>query len=153
MLSASSANPWRMSPGRSMPGPSLMSELIHPGSGCPPQPQLSRLTSTAWSWKAASCCCAAPSLISNLGYPKRSQESRQNEVGVEVLLRQRARGSAVQLVVRGDARHAFDGLLEGGVRDEPFACGIQLGEAGVLGKHGLSGGEIADAAIAEPAAS
>src|SRR3954453_1319582 len=80
------------------------------------------------------------------------EEALEDLVRVEVLLGERARRGRVTLVVGGDQagpRFRFGDIPE---RQQSFADGVVASEAGVLDEGRLSGCEVADGAVAEPAA-
>src|SRR5256885_1073757 len=79
-------------------------------------------------------------------------EVAEHAVGVEVLLGDRAGGARVPFVVLADRLCARERLLRSPEHEQALAGRQMLREAGVLDKHGLSGRQIADAPVAEPAA-
>src|SRR6187397_3314522 len=127
-----------MSQLRSIPAPSLMSQLIHPFGGSVPQPQLRRRI-------AGSDTNALPAEL--LDQPP------QHVGGVEVLLGDLPRGAAVPVRIRPYLLDRADRLFEGREGDQALAAGEVGAESGLLGDDRLPAGEIAGAAIAEPAAS
>src|SRR5271154_392595 len=61
-------------------------------------------------------------------------------------------GAGVAGIVLVDGAEGLPGLLLGHELEQPLAGGIELAEAGLHGDHRPARGEVADAAVAEPAA-
>src|SRR5512144_728081 len=90
---------------------------------------------------------------SGRGEPAVLRQLRQDGLGLEVALRERVRGPGVARVVgahRLEGRHDVVQAAEG---EQAFAGREDLPERGVLRDDRAAGGEVAGAAVAEPAAS
>src|SRR6185312_5449672 len=72
--------------------------------------------------------------------------------GVEEFARDLAGSAAMASVVGINGFNGVDRLVDVGECKETFTGGKDVGEAGVLGDDRFSAGEIADVALAEPAA-
>ena len=103
-----------------------MSELIQPGSGYSPQPQLSR--GPCAPGMAASLRCARRSLIVPQATPSFDSSRRKHLVGVEVLLRERARGPRVARVVACDRSTPLGRLVERREGEQPLADRVEASE-------------------------
>src|SRR5215208_7075687 len=119
-----------MSQERSIPGPSLMSELSQPGSGCSPQPQFIRRMG-AGSEATCVCCGCGDGLLMLSGYPKLLQQPTEHAGRVEPLLGQHARRPRVPIVVGDDPLDAFDRFLDRREAEQPLADRMVAAEAGV----------------------
>src|SRR4051812_30762611 len=87
------------------------------------------------------------------GKPHVGEQPGGHAARLEEFLGKRARRAAMPLVV---GIHGFQGLrrlLRSGDGKEPFSRGEDVREPGVLRHHGLAAGQVADRALAEPAAS
>src|SRR5689334_16709163 len=131
---------------------SLMSELIQPGSGCPPHPQFMRRTSRLPAGDVSCGCECRVLTILVSGYPNLLQEPAEHPVGLEVLLREIASSTRMGVVVLGDALDAVNRLLECPEGKQTPAHRIVVAEARFLGENRSPAGQVADAAIAEPPA-
>src|SRR5713226_6588585 len=80
------------------------------------------------------------------------QQLAQDLVGSKILSGDLAGGVCVARIVRVDLIDCGQHLLHSGKGKEPSTGGDELAEAGLLGHYRLSCGQIAHAAIAEPAA-
>src|SRR3954447_10101982 len=137
MLSSSSRRPSAMSQLMSIPGASLTSQLIQSFGGSVPDPQLRRLTS--------------PSGMS-AHRPQLLDQATEDPARVEVLLGDLARGASVMPGVVAHRFHRGDRLLQSGVGEQALSRRQVAAEAGLLRDHWLAAGQVAGAAIAEPAA-
>src|SRR5206468_6286645 len=72
-------------------------------------------------------------------------------LGLEAVGRDLSRGLRVRVVVAGDAVHRVEDLVQGSEAEESAAGGHELAEARLLGDDRTPRGQIADAAVAEPA--
>src|SRR5581483_9335750 len=87
--------------------------------------------------------------------PSQSQVAQQppeDGLGAEVFLRDEARRARVPRVIGFDRLEGGDDLRERVEGEQPLAGRQHVAEAGVLRDHGTPGGEVARAALAEPAA-
>src|SRR5262249_60585847 len=85
------------------------------------------------------------------GEPGVGEAPAQDRLRAERLRRDAPRGRAVRRVVAVDACQGVDCLLHGGEGEESLAGRDELVERGVLRDHRATGGQVADAAVAEPA--
>src|SRR4051794_32724986 len=110
MLSSSSGRPSRMSQLMSIPGASLMSQLIQPSGGSVPEPQLRRLIS---------CFCSCSGMGAHR--PQLLDQATEDPPGVEVLDGDLTGGAGVAPAVVAHLLHRRDSLLQIGEGEQPLA--------------------------------
>src|SRR5438046_2244039 len=99
----------------------------------------------------ATCQRRSPCRTSRNSHPRACQQGGEDAVRVEHLLRDRAGRAAVVLVVTAELLDAGREIVGAAERDDALAGGDVAGEAGVLGEDRAARGQVADAAVAEPA--
>src|SRR4051794_8256489 len=152
MLSLSSGSPSLMSQARSTRDRGCRSQLIQPVAVCLPQPQLSRVTDALVKdgWVTGGLVMSLHRLSV---YTELFKQSGQHPVRIEVLLGDRAGGTAVPLVIATNRLDTRNRLVKGAERQQPLADGVQLGQTGIARQHRAAGGKVVSAAIAQqPAA-
>src|ERR1044072_9508354 len=127
-LEAFSGRPSRMSQLMSIPGPSLMSQLVHPSGGSVPQPQLRRRT-------AGSDTDALPAELLD--------ETPQDTCRVQMPLSDLPRRAAVPARIGADGLDRPNCLLQRGEGQQALT-GREMGaEHRLLRDHRLPAGQIA----------
>src|SRR5262249_12350986 len=79
------------------------------------------------------------------------EEATHDPLGVEVFRRDIPDRAGVDLVTALDGVERSEHIIDGPKREQAAACRQDMAEACVLGDHGLAGGQVAGASVAEPA--